>query len=224
MQSFYNRPPVLNPTPFKGVINRQLLENENSFFSSSPAYLDMAAGPLVRQSLEQIEQLYGTNIRGALDHGLQPVCDVKICKMVDDQYMGIPGWHCDLVPCGGYTAQPNFGLTSTHAFHVALTLSDHPHGVCNTEYIDQGLRIQIFDPKHVFRSVHDEVEKHKLLTMRAPDGRFCYYTQNTIHRATPAIRHGTCMYMRFSMVEKPFIANEKAKQIHIYQLSEAKGR
>lgn len=223
MQYVVNRPPVFHNVLFSEKVDTQKLLAEPSLFCCSPGAVEMKGGPLANQALLQIRELFEFNIRNALEKGLAPVCDVKVHRLFPHQFPCIPGWHCDSVPRGGYSGQPNFSLVHPGAFHVSLILSDRHDGICGTEFVDQAVRLGIYDPEHVFRAVHAEIERHKPSTCQQPDGRFCFYTQHSIHRGRPATKNGVRMFMRFSMIEKPYLANSVSRQMQIYQTDEIYG-
>lgn len=208
--------------PPKAICTQGLLEEVN-LHACSPQAVNMYGGAHTTEALRQLMIAYAAPIYRAKDHELQPIVDVRIHRLFPGQFPAIPGWHCDFVPRGGYSGQPNFGLCSQYAFHVCLILSDQEAGVSNTEYVMDPLRLVLEDQEHVYREVHRGVEHFKPIVARAPDGRFTWFNQKTIHRASPAHRRGVRLFMRFSMIEKPMILNKANPMPHVYQLAEENG-
>jgi hypothetical protein len=222
MQFFVNQAPVFQPSGIKMPTSVQLLE-EQCLFSCSLTAIEMYAGPIVKDAVDRICQLYEVPIRRGINHGLSAVVDVRVHRLFPGQFPGIPGWHCDFVPRGAYSGQPNFALVHPDAFHVALLLSDQQAGVSNTQFVESAIRPQIFDQEAVYANLHHEVDRIGPALVTANDGQFVWFNQKSIHRAMPAHRRGTRLFLRFSMVEKPVIANGRPKQMQVYQLSEAQG-
>lgn len=214
---------VINQVPVPGatykapkpVCTAALLDEVN-LFACSPEAVNMYGGLHTIEALRQMLGNYEVPIRRAKDKGLSPIVDVRIHRLFADQYPCTPGWHCDFVPFGGYTAQPNFSACSEAAFSTCLTLSDQGGGVSSSEYVATPLRLCLEDPNHVYRELHREIERVKPYTISAPDGVFMWYNQRTMHRARPAWRGGYRLYMRFSMVEKPMLMNVHHSPPQVY--------
>lgn len=208
--------------PPKALCTQGLLE-ETNLFACSPEAVNMYGGVHTREALRQLVAANLFSINRAYDAGLRAVIDVRIHMLHPQQYPAVPGWHCDHVPRGGYSGQPNFGLCSNQAFHLQLSLSDSQVGVSNTEFVMQPIKVCLQDPDHVYRELHREMERIKPLTERMPDGRFIWYNQRSIQRASPAVRRGVRLFMRYSMVEHPVIQNQRDVMPHVYQLAEENG-
>lgn len=208
--------------PPKAICTQGLLEEVN-LFSCSPLAVKEWGGIHTRNILHQLEEKFHFSIDRCMREGMKPVVDVRIHRLFAEQYPAIPGWHCDHVPRGGYSGQPNFSLCAMHAFNVALIISDHPQGVSNTEFVMQPVRISLEDQDHVYRELHREVQRIKPLVAPVPDGKFVWFSQRSIHRAAPAARRGVRLFFRYSMMEKPHIQNVKHSMPHVYQLSEENG-
>jgi hypothetical protein len=224
MYSFVNRPPVFHPDRFVGKIEgATALLAEPSLYSCSPVAMENYGGPLIRSALAQIRERYEHPIRRATNEGLSAICDVRVHRLFPGQYPAIPGWHCDAVPRGAYSGQPNFSLVHPFAFHVCLLLSSELKGVSNTEYVSQPMSPQLWDQEHVYRNIHQEVDRIKPQTATAQDGQFVWFDQRTIHRAKPAHARGVRLFLRYSMIEKPVLANKLNNNVQIYQLAEESG-
>lgn len=224
-QIIVNQPPNFGDmfVPSKSICTQGLLE-EVCLFACSPKAVELYGGVHTRVALRQLmESAYPYAIARGKEEGLQPVVDVRIHRLFPRQFPAVPGWHCTHVPRGGYTGQPNFGLCSQHAFHVGLILSDQPAGCSNTEYVIDPIKLFLEDPDHVYKEMHKEVDRIRPRTELARDGRFVWFNQRSIHRASPASRRGVRLYMRLSMVDKPFIANEQHATPQVYQLAEENG-
>jgi hypothetical protein len=204
------------------VSGQELLE-ETSLFSCSPEAVKQLAGPKVRMALNKIETNYDQIIDRGRRNGLSPVIDVRVHRLFPGMFPGIPGWHCDFVPRGAYSGQPNFGLVHPHAFLIALLLSDQPQGVSNTEFVNHPIRPQLWDQEHVYKNLHDEVVRVNPHLCLAHDNHFVWFNQKSIHRAKAAHRRGVRLFMRYSMIEKPVIVNKITHQQQVYLLSEATG-
>lgn len=223
-QIVINQPPNFGDlyVPPKAICSQGLLE-EVCLFACSPKAVEMYGGVYTRAALSQLREHFSHTLQRGYDHGLQPVVDVRIHRLFPQQFPAMPGWHCTQVPRGGYTGQPNFGLCPQHAFHVGLVLSDCPAGCSNTEYVMDSIKLFLEDPEHVYKEMHKEVERIHPRTEFVQDGRFVWFNQRSIHRASPARRRGVRLYMRLSMVDKPLILNEQHAMPHVYQLAEENG-
>jgi hypothetical protein len=221
---FVNVPPVVHPTivQIRGPATADLLA-ERSMYASSPLFVREKGSPLVNRLLRDIEERYDYAISQAQREGLAAVLDVRVHRLFPGQYPGIPGWHCDFVPRGSYSGQPNFSLCHPRAFHIALLLSDQPHGVSSTRFVDQPIRPDLYDKEHVYRNLHHEVHRINPPIRTIKDGELVWFNQKTIHAASPCHRRGVRMFLRYSMIEKPVVANQFADQQQVYLLSEENG-
>jgi len=224
MQSFVSKSPECldKVCPFP-AISAPLLAAERSLFSCSEEGVAIQGGPLANLALKHIQGAYVKDIYNAKQAGLSAVVDVRVQRLMPGMYPSIPGWHCDAVPRQNYNGQPNFQAINPAAFHVAFTLSSDPVGVSNTEYVIDVIKPKLYDPDHVYRELHEEVERIGPMKRRITDGVFVKFTPKTIHRATETHRRGWRMFMRFSMYHKPPIENGIPGQQQVYLISEKNG-
>lgn len=224
MQTFVNVPPqfLSRPAPFPAM-SIPLLAAEPSLFSCSEAGVKVQGGKLANIALEHIQGAFVQDIYNAKHEGLSPIIDVRVQRLMPGMFPSIPGWHCDAVPRDSYKGQPNFQAINPAAFHVTLTLSTEPHGVSNTEYVMDCIKPKLYDADHVYRDLHEQVERISPMIRRIEDGVFTRFTPKTIHRATETHRRGWRMFMRFSMYHKPPIENGVPGQQQVYILSEKNG-
>jgi hypothetical protein len=221
-QHVVNQPPILSKEKYPAFSTQELLAEQN-FFSCSPLWVREFGGPIAKGALKALERLYEVPIARAKKEGLSAVMDLRVHRLMPEQFPGIPGWHCDFVPRGAYSGQPNFSMCHSSAFHVALLLSDHVKGVSNTQFVNQPMKAFIYSQEHVYHDLHHEVDRIAPVLTMVPDGQFVWFNQKTIHRAMPAIHRGVRLFMRFSMIEKPVIVNQRTYQQQVYVLSEGGG-
>jgi hypothetical protein len=224
MQSFVNRPPVLLGYPCKfPAMSLPLLLEEPCLFSCSEDEVMKEGGVLAKMALQHIIVCYYDDIHRAKEEGLSSVVDVRVHRLMPDMFPAIPGWHCDAVPRNNIHGQPNFEAINPHAFHVCVTLSNEPTGVSNTEYVMDAIKPNLWDDAHVYRDLHEQVEKISPRTRCIKDGQFVKFWPKSIHRATATHRRGVRMFMRFSMYHKPPLLNKVHAPQQVYQLSESNG-
>ena len=224
MQTFTNSPAFLlgYGAPFpKTTI--PMLAAEPCLFSCSEEGAALQGGLLTKIALKHIQAAFIHDIYKAKQEGLSAIIDVRVQRLMTGMYPSIPGWHCDAVPRCNYHGQPRFDLINPAAFHVALTLSSEPFGVSNTEYVVDPIRPKLYDNEHVYKDLHEQVEKIGPIVQTMADNVFVKFTPKTIHRATPTRRRGWRMFMRFSMYHKPPIVNGVSGQQQVYLLSEKNG-
>lgn len=221
-QTFVNVPPVFQPGKFPTLTTKVLLE-ERSLFNCTEKFVHEQAGPLVCLALEQIQEKYARGIELAKEHGLSAVIDVRVQRLMPEMYPSIPGWHCDAVPRDVYTGQPNFKAIDPHSFHVALLLSSEPAGVSNTEYVKAVLKPTLFSKDHVYKDLHQQIEKLKPDTVIVRDGNFVWFTPKSIHRARPVVRRGVRLFMRYSLIHSKSYANMLNPEQMVYVISEENG-
>ncbi len=224
MQTFINSVPFFlgYNAPFPKM-DIGMLAKEPCLFSCSEEAVKISGGLLANIALKHIQGAFVQDIYNAKQAGLSAVVDIRVQRLMVDMFPSIPGWHCDAVPRCQYHGQPNFAAINPHAFHVAFTLSSEIAGVSNTEYVMDSIKPKVYDAEHVYRDLHDEVERIAPMTRQSPDGVFVRFTPKTIHRATPTHRRGWRMFMRFSMYHKPPLVNGVSGQQQVYLLSERNG-
>lgn len=224
MQTFVNVPPsLLGYGANFPKISLAILGSEPSLFSCSEEGVSISGGLLAKTALKHIQAAYIQDIYNAKQAGLSAIVDVRVQRLMPGMFPSIPGWHCDAVPRCNYHGQPNFCAINPAAFHVALTLSNEQAGVSNTEYVMDAVKPKIYDAEHVYRELHEQVERIAPRVEQIPDGVFTKFTPKTIHRATETHRRGWRMFMRFSMYHKPPIVNGVQGQQQVYLLSEKNG-
>lgn len=214
---FVNQVPAFKPSSFHKIPD---LAGEVNLLACSVRAVNMYGGPIAKQVLTDIDTLYEYSISRAANCGLVPVVDVRVHHLLPGQFAAVPGWHCDMVPFGGYTGQPNFSLAHPEAFHVSIVLSSEHAGVSSTEFVNTVIRPNIWDKEHVYKCLNDEVIRIAPQIVSPKDGEFVWYNQRTICRESPARRAGTRFYMRFSMVEKPMLVNEVIHHPQVYVIKD----
>jgi hypothetical protein len=95
--------------------------------------------------------------------------------------------------------------------------------VSSTRFVDQPIRPDLYDKEHVYRNLHHEVHRINPPIRTIKDGELVWFNQKTIHAASPCHRRGVRMFLRYSMIEKPVVANQFADQQQVYLLSEENG-
>lgn len=224
MQTFVNQIPFqLGYGAAFPKLTQGMLAAEPSLFSCSEEGVGVSGGLLAKTALKHIQAAFIKDIYNAKQAGLSAIVDVRVQRLMPEMFPSIPGWHCDAVPRCNYHGQPNFAAINPAAFHVALTLSSELSGVSNTEYVTDAIKPKLYDQEHVYRDLHEQVERMKPRTEVMKDGVFVKFTPKTIHRATPTHQRGWRMFFRFSMYHKPPIVNGVQGQQQVYLLSEKNG-
>jgi hypothetical protein len=214
-QAFVSVPPHFNEGKFM-VLSAQTLVNEKNLLGCSPLFVEEAGGPVTKAVLGQLREVYAYPIRLAEQEGLSAVVDVYVHKLLPGQYPTMPGWHCDWVPYGGRTGQPDFTLIHPQSFNISLTLSNEQKGVSTNEYVSTSIKPKLWDKENVFKDLHAQVLRIGPDVVRAKDGVFVRYTPKTILKALPCERRGVRLYVRFSMCVKPPIVNELVNCQQVY--------
>jgi hypothetical protein len=224
MQTFVNVPPyLLGYGAAFPKISTTMLAAEPSLFSCSEEGAAIQGGLLAKIALKHIQGAFVQEIYRAKQHGLSAIVDVRVQNLMPGMYPAPPGWHCDGVPRCNYHGQPQFCAVSPASFNVCVSLSSEQAGVSNTEYVLDPIKLKLFDSEHVYREIHEVVEKLSPRVQQINDGIFVKYTPKTIHRAAETHRRGLRMFMRFSMYHKPPIVNGVSSQQQVYLLSEKAG-
>jgi hypothetical protein len=222
VQQFVSVAPYFTEGGFKLHSVEELLA-EPSFVSCSLICVDQLAGPIVKAIVSKIRRIYAIQIKAAEEDGLSASVDVKVQRLLPNYYPSKPGWHCAFVPRDKYTGQPQFSMVHPKCFHVALTLSNEAKGVSNTEYVISPLKVKLWETERVFHDLHKQVLRIGPDTDFAKDGVFTWHNQRTIYRASPAIRRGIRLSLRFSMLDRPVVQNRKVDTQQVYLLSEENG-
>lgn len=221
-QAFVSVPPHFVDGKFM-VLSAQTLMNEPNLLGCSPLYVREVGGPVTKNALEQIMDIYGYPIRLAEKEGLSAIVDVSVHKLLPGYYPMMPGWHCDWVPYGGRSGQPDFSLIHPDSFNVSLTLSNEQKGVAGHEYVQSNIKPKLWDQERVFRDLHSQVKRIGPDVVKSKDGVFVRYTPKTILKALPCERRGVRLYVRFSMCVKPPIVNQLVNCQQVYFNSEELG-
>ena len=206
-------------------LSEAVFSKEPSLLCNSPTAVRAQGGSLSKIALAHVEKHYASEIGRAEKEGLSASVDVRVQRLMPGMYPSIPGWHCDAVPRGSVSGQPNFDAVHPRAFHVAVLLSSEHSGVSNTQFVDQDVMFKLWDVEGTTRysQLHAAVEKLGPQVIHARDGEFVKFTQRTVHRAMPAGRRGWRMFFRFSMIENPEIRNAVPEQQQVYIIKEGGG-
>jgi hypothetical protein len=226
MQSFINRPiHKTSQLPDNGwpVLSMKTFLDEPSLSGCGVTQVQTNGGVLANTALTHILAEYAPYIQRAENEGLSPIIDANVQCLMPGMYPAVPGWHCDGVPRSDYHGQPCFDAVNPHAFHVAVTVSTEPVGISHMEFVADPITVKIWDDQHVYRDLHQQVDKAKPVVRPIPDGVFVLYSPKTIHRAAETYRRGWRMFFRFSMCRKPPITNKVNGQQQIYLLSPGNG-
>lgn len=220
-----DRPAIGVPCRDFPKLSEAVFSKEPSLLCNSPVAVRAQGGQLSKIALAHVEKHYAGDILRAEKEGLSSSIDVRVQRLMPGMYPSIPGWHCDAVPRGTSSGQPNFDAIHQRAFHVALLLSTEPCGVSNTQFVDQDMVFKLWDVegKTRYSQLHAEVEKHKPQVLHVRDGEFVRYSQRTVHRAMPTGRRGWRMYFRYSMIPNAEVRNLMPEQQQVYILSEEAG-
>lgn len=195
-------------------VDTSIIHNEPMLFSASIDFAESVGGPLTRSILNKIKELEMSEILNYCNENKAwPVIDTRSHMLMKGQYPAIPGWHCDAYPRFS-SGQPNLNLANPKCFHYVVTISDKENGVSNTVFANAPIEIDV-DNERVWGSVHEQVEKSKINTIKSNDGEIIKFYQNTLHRAEETHTNGWRWFFRLAMYYgKP--KNEIRKQVQVY--------
>jgi hypothetical protein len=199
------------------------LDKEVSIYSASPRYVLEHGGPIAKSFVENIPKAF---LDEAANAGLNVVLDVRLHRLNVGEFPSVPGWHCDGDVRMSYQAQPE--LDRPHGKHIICSVSSHPEGVSNFEFVNVPVEVEI-DTEHPFRGfyaqVHEHVESKHVSRVPSSDGIIYQMDSSTIHRPMPTKVRGWRLFARASMYHLGYLEGEGkiSKQQQVYILSEGNG-
>lgn len=198
--------------------SQTLIIAEPLLYSASLEFAACYGGPLTRAVLRKLPNWDPPN-------GFHWVVDTRTHMLMPGQYPAIPGWHCDGVPRGNYTAQPDLNQLRDDVWHVVAHVSTHPEGVSNTQFITEPYEIDC-DESRVWASVHEHLKRTDVelsgSVLTPGDGAITRFKMPTLHRATPAKHRGWRWWFRASMYyNRP--VNQIRNHVQVYTVGDGAG-
>ena len=137
----------------------------------------------------------------------------RVHMLMPGMYPAIPGWHCDGVPRGDYTAQPDMDKASDRGLHASVFISTTP-GLAPTEFLKGDVSVN-FDPEDVWGTVDSGLRSAQIIPSVPYDGQIVAFTGQTLHRCTAAVTRGWRFFLRASWGDQP-AKNKIRNQVQVY--------
>lgn len=207
-----------------GCVSIADLDREQAIYSATPGFIRRHGGPITNGILDKVPESFFSK---AENLKLYTIIEARIHRLYPGDFPAVPGWHCDGDYREDYYAQPDRMKTTTHQ-HITCTVSTHPDGVCNAEFLAEPITAKVVAPtpaQTFWAQVHDQVEmKQPRATYGSQDGDLICFDSWTPHRATPAQIRGWRLFFRISMYHKPGLGEGMiSKQEQVYRLAEGSG-
>lgn len=151
---------------------------------------------------------------------LHLVFDSRVTLTMPGMYPSIPGWHCDDFNrdiSASRFAQPKLADRDKRIRHCMTIVGEGDKPISSTEFVITPSVVVDLDTENVWHSLdqHINCSKSDIQTRRINNLEVIYFSQDTIHRATPAINGGWRFFGRVSHTyRKP--ANELRKQVQVF--------
>ena len=214
------------------TVTLEEIKKEIPMYSATPEFAKKHGGPITRGIIKSIPKWY---YKKAKELGLYPNIDIRVHKFdlkkipkEFDLYPAIPGWHVDGEYRKTYTSQPDLRVVPT-SFHIISTISTHPNGVSNTQFLKSSLKIKeakLLPDLALWNYVHKHIEGMKnRVTTDIKDGSMLLFDGRSLHRAMPVKRSGWRMFFRMSMWHKPNIGEGQiSQQDQVYLLPKSNSK
>jgi len=224
MQSYKFNPNYKVIDRFPGLVSIADLEAERAIYSATPAFINKHGGPLTNQILRRVPEWFFAKAEEAK---LYTIIEARIHRLYPGDFPAVPGWHCDGDYREDYYAQPDRARTAVHD-HITATISTHPDGVSNTQFLAEPITAKVGDPtpeRTFWAQVHEQVEAQRPRQVYdSKDGELICFDSWTLHRTMPARVRGWRLFFRISMYHKPGLGDGMiTKQEQVYRLLEGSG-
>jgi hypothetical protein len=184
---------------FHATFDRADFAGERSMYACSPDYVRKHGGDIARLAVDSIPDGY---LSGADARGMYPNVDIRVHHLVIGDFPAAPGWHCDSALRELHFGQRSGARVPVEQSLVA-TASTNADGVSNTQFLTRPCNMHLTPTGDEFR-LWQQVDRHvgeptpdALFNSR--DGQIIQFDTQTLHRAMPATRAGTRLFMRVSL-------------------------